>query len=147
MQHASTVGINYIPNSSTRQQYPTTVPNSGTRQQYPTAVPDNGTQQTVPDPSVTADSILGVPLETQQCMPWSQTSHFSLSLTVIVTVEGGEGLYLPYRSSFESCKRDGDSRKTSVSDSFSRALKFDKARRLGSITGVISSGEPSKAMI
>ena len=68
-------------------------------------------------------------------------------MTVTVTLEGGEGLYLPCRSSCEGCKRDEDFRKTSVSDSFSRALKFDKARRLDSITGVISSGEPSVAMI
>ena len=64
-----------VPNSGTRQQYPTAVPDNGTRQRYPTAVPDNDTQQTVPDSSITADSILGMPLENQQCMPWSQTSH------------------------------------------------------------------------
>ena len=40
-----------------------------------------------------------------------------------------------------------DSCRVTVTDFFSRALKFETARRLGSITGAIPFGEASEAMI
>ena len=63
---------------------------------------------------------------------------------LLVTVNRG---YLPCCVSAGGCRREGDSRRISVSDSFNRALKLEGARRLGSSVRVTPSPEASVAMI